>query len=445
MKKRMKLRACCAALAAAVCCSLVPGLSGQDALAVSQSQIDALEEQRDELKAQREEMQAGIDELESQQADILEQKTALDERNEVYRQEIELTEEQVGLYTQLVEQKQREVEQATADEDEQLANYRRHVRAMEENGKFTYLSILFGSSSLGELMSNLDMVGEIMEADQRSYEQYTAAREESERVQAEYAIRISILDARQAELEAEKAELEAQIEEAEQLIAELEAQLETDRAAYEEQLAKEQALESEIQNMIAELERQEAANSIVLHRHLHLAAARLQPRQRLRLAYPPIWGDMRFHAGEDIGAPSGTPILAADSGIATVHTQHGNGYGNYIIINHGGGRTTLYRAHERLRRLQRAERHAGPDHRLRRLHRNSTGRTCTSRSASTALRPTPRATSASDKGLPPPAKRPWRRGPALRSAHSKAPVCGLGLYCAFAAREQFGEGGAGPP
>ena len=342
MKKRMKLRACCAALAAAVCCSLVPGLSGQDALAVSQSQIDALEEQRDELKAQREEMQAGIDELESQQADILEQKTALDERNEVYRQEIELTEEQVGLYTQLVEQKQREVEQATADEDEQLANYRRHVRAMEENGKFTYLSILFGSSSLGELMSNLDMVGEIMEADQRSYEQYTAAREESERVQAEYEDMLTELDARQAELEAEKAELEAQIEEAEQLIAELEAQLETDRAAYEEQLAKEQALESEIQNMIAELERQEAANSIVSTGTYIWPLPGYSPGSAYGWRIHPIWGDMRFHAGEDIGAPSGTPILAADSGIATVIPNNGNGYGNYIIINHGGGRTTLY-------------------------------------------------------------------------------------------------------
>ena len=342
MKKRMKLRACCAALAAAVCCSLVPGLSGQDALAVSQSQIDALEEQRDELKAQREEMQAGIDELESQQADILEQKTALDERNEVYRQEIELTEEQVGLYTQLVEQKQREVEQATADEDEQLASYRRHVRAMEENGKFTYLSILFGSSSLGELMSNLDMVGEIMEADQRSYEQYTAAREESERVQAEYEDMLTELDARQAELEAEKAELEAQIEEAEQLIAELEAQLETDRAAYEEQLAKEQALESEIQNMIAELERQEAANSIVSTGTYIWPLPGYSPGSAYGWRIHPIWGDMRFHAGEDIGAPSGTPILAADSGIATVIPNNGNGYGNYIIINHGGGRTTLY-------------------------------------------------------------------------------------------------------
>ena len=343
MTKPRKLRAAAAALAAAVMISgVMPGLTGTDVLAVSQSQIDALEEQRDALRAEREEMQAGIDELESQQADVLAQKAALDAQNEVYRQEIELVEEQVSIYTQLVEDKAREVEQATADENEQLATYRRHVRAMEENGRFTYLSILFGSSSLGELMSNLDMIGEIMEADQRSYDQYVAAREKSEQIQAEYETMLDELDVRQAELESERAELEAQIEEATQLIVDLEAQLETDRAAYEEQLAKEEALESEIQNMIAELERQEAANSITSTGTYIWPLPGYSPGSAYGWRIHPIWGDMRFHAGEDIGAPSGTPILAADSGIATVIPDNGNGYGNYVIINHGGGRTTLY-------------------------------------------------------------------------------------------------------
>ena len=343
MTKPRKLRAAAAALAAAVMISgVMPGLTGTDALAVSQSQIDALEEQRDALRAEREEMQAGIDELESQQADVLAQKAALDAQNEVYRQEIELVEEQVSIYTQLVEDKAREVEQATADENEQLATYRRHVRAMEENGRFTYLSILFGSSSLGELMSNLDMIGEIMEADQRSYDQYVAAREKSEQIQAEYETMLDELDVRQAELESERAELEAQIEEATQLIVDLEAQLETDRAAYEEQLAKEEALESEIQNMIAELERQEAANSITSTGTYIWPLPGYSPGSAYGWRIHPIWGDMRFHAGEDIGAPTGTPILAADSGIATVIPDNGNGYGNYIMINHGGGRVTLY-------------------------------------------------------------------------------------------------------
>ena len=343
MKNHGKLRVASAALAVTLtAAALLPGLSVTDVFAVTQSQIDALEQQQEELQAKREEMEAGLAQLEGEHATLLEQKTALDEQNEVYRQEIELIQEQVDLYTSLVEQKAQEVELATQAESDQLATYRRHVRAMEENGSYTYLSLLFGSQSLGELLSNLDMIGEIMEADQRSYDEYVAARENSERIQAEYESMLTDLDAKQAELEDEQAALEEQITHAQQLIVELEAQIETDREAYEAELAREAELESQIQDMIAELERQEAANSITSTGTYIWPLPGYSPGSAYGWRIHPIWGDMRFHAGEDIGAPSGTPILAADSGVATVIPNNGNGYGNYIMINHGGGRVTLY-------------------------------------------------------------------------------------------------------
>lgn len=340
MIRNKKLRAAAAFLALVILAlALMPA---GPALAVSQSEIDALEEQRDELKAQREEMQAGIDELKNQQAGVLEQKRALDEQNEVYRQELELIEEQVSLYTRLVDEKAAELEKATADEAEQLAIYKQHVRAMEENGEYTYLSIIFGSKSLSQLMSNLDMIGEIMDADKRIYDQYTAAREDAEEIKAEYETTLSALADKQAEYEAEKADLEAKIAEANDMIAQLEEEINTNYDLYLEVLAQEEALESDIQSMIAEMERQEAANSITSTGTYIWPLPGYSPGSAYGWRMHPIYHEMRFHAGEDIGAPSGTPILAADSGMATVIADNGNGYGNYIMINHGGGRVTLY-------------------------------------------------------------------------------------------------------
>ena len=312
------------------------------ALAVSQAEIDALEEQRDALKAERESMQADIDALKNEQAGILEQKRALDEQNEVYRQELELIEEQVSLYTRLVDEKAAELEEATAAEEEQLATYKQHVRAMEENGKYTSLSIIFGSRSLSELMSNLDMIGEIMEADKRIYDQYTAAREKAEEIKAEYEVTLEQLSEKQDEYEAEKVELEAKIAEASAMIEQLEAEISTNYDLYLEVLAQEEALESDIQNKIAELERQEAASSITSTGSYIWPLPGYSPGSAYGWRMHPIFNEMRFHAGEDIGAPSGTPILAADSGVASVYPDNGNGYGNYIMINHGGGRVTLY-------------------------------------------------------------------------------------------------------
>lgn len=47
------------------------------------------------------------------------------------------------------------------------------------------------------------------------------------------------------------------------------------------------------------------------------------------------------HTGLDIAGPLGTPIYAADSGTVEIEGW-GSGYGNQIVINHGGGKKTRY-------------------------------------------------------------------------------------------------------
>ena len=354
MIRNKKLRAAAAFLALVI--TALAFMPAGPALAVSQSEIDALEEQRDELKAQREEMQAGIDELKDQQAGVLEQKRALDEQNEVYRQELELIEEQVSLYTRLVDEKAAELEKATEAEAEQLAIYKQHVRAMEENGDYTYLSIIFGSKSLSELMSNLDMIGEIMDADKRLFEEYKAARETTEQVKAEYEATLEQLGEKQETLEAEKAELEEQIAAAVEVINQLQEDIDAAKEEYAKAAAAEAAAQASINAIIAQMQaeeeaaRQEAAESgqeytgtgsTATGTYIWPCPSSTYVTSAYGMREHPLFGDERPHSGIDIAGSAGSEVLAADSGTVAVAT-YSSSYGNYVTIYHSNGDYTLY-------------------------------------------------------------------------------------------------------
>ena len=56
----------------------------------------------------------------------------------------------------------------------------------------------------------------------------------------------------------------------------------------------------------------------------------------------PVTGATAFHAGLDFGAPCGTPIKAAGTGVILSAGFNSGGYGNMTLINHGNGLSTLY-------------------------------------------------------------------------------------------------------
>ena len=323
-----------------------------DAFAVTQAEIDEIQRKKDELAELRDLSQKKVDNLKAEQASVLEQKAALDESNQFALEQLDLIAEQIGLYDEIIKEKAKEVDAAQKIEAEQLERYRTHVRAMEEEGEFDFFSLLAKTASLSELLTLIDDVGEIMESDQRLENEYIAAREEAERVLAEYEEIKTDLTERQAVLKTEQAELEAQIEEAYLMIVELQDDIDQAIVEYELNAAAEQARQQEAQkaagNNSSEWDSSDSSENIFSSETVTGTGSFSWPvpsctliTSRYGYRMHPILGYERFHSGLDIGASDGSTIVAADGGTVS-EARYNDSYGNYVLINHGNGYSTVY-------------------------------------------------------------------------------------------------------
>lgn len=341
------------ALAMVMTLSAMFSLMSVSAFAVTQSEIDALKSQRSELRDQKSGVQSTINSLQGQQSDQIALKNALDEKNAITVKQILNLTEQIDLHTTLIEQKTVEVEEAQKVADEQLEKYKVRVRAMEESGRYNYFEVLFGANSIGEFLSLIDDIGDIMKSDKELEDSYRQSVTDLETVKSEYEQAKSEMEDSKTELEALKVQQEQDIAQADAVISTLQGQISSNSGMLSQLTAQEQQLNKDIQNKVNELNRQNEQNkpqpnpggggstvgtgNLVWPSYCTYITSRQGPRTH------PVTGEYKNHGGTDIGASYGSAIYAADSGTVVRSSDGWNGgWGNYVMIDHGNGMQTLY-------------------------------------------------------------------------------------------------------
>ena len=325
-----------------------------------QGEINRLREERDGTRRRRQEIQARINTIEYERMTELARKSVLDDRITLTGLEIDNIIDVIEQYGYLIVEKEQEVIEAQTMEDEQLRRYRLRVRDMEENGVISYLEIIFDSTSFADLLARIDFVSDIMRADERAYQNLIAAREQTQA--AEEALREALLELEQEQLylEQKREELYEQLNEAESLIAQIQADLDTDRALYDEVLADEARITRAINAAVTEQARQEEARRLRDTQRVRGTGQLMWPvpsstdvTSTYGMRFHPVHREMRSHSGIDIGARQGANVVAADTGTVVI-SDYNASYGHYIVINHGNvdgvTMTTLY-AHLSSRRV----------------------------------------------------------------------------------------------
>ena len=351
-----RLRLLCSLLGVCVLTGLLPAKAGAE---VSQAELESLRAERAMIQAQREAKQAEIDELTESAVGILVQKRALDERNMYTMQQIQLNNEEIALYDQMIADKEQEVLNAQEREQEQLVRYRARVRAMEENGTLNYLAMILKSNNLGEMLTAMDDVEEIMTRDKKLEDDYIHARENTEELKAEYESYREEVNGKQDALREEQEKLQAEIDEASELLLGLKADYDDRQAEIAEIAAQEDATNMAISVLVAKLEAERAAAAAAAAytgsdetpdsgaaaystgSFIFPVASYTYISSRFGERIHPITGELKNHNGMDIASNMGTTVYAADGGRVVLAEWYG-GYGNCIMIEHGNGYKTLY-------------------------------------------------------------------------------------------------------
>ncbi len=332
--------------------SIIPTFAHAASSAAIKKQLDALKEEAKEIKAEQKELKAQQKENASATKDIVEQKLEIEAEIKLIHDEIDNINAQIQTYNALIVEKQKELDDATAQQEALSEQYSARIRAMEKNGNVSYWSVLFQSRSFAEFLSNLRMMEDIARADEAMMAELDAAAQAIVIAQEELNLEKQGLNEQRAALNEVQAELDAKNAEATLLLDELNDRAH-ELAALEE---KYEAMEDDLSKDIAKKEKEytEAKKKEQAAQNPGGSGSAgstsgwgypLPYRAKITSAYGyryhPKTGKYSFHTGVDLAASKGTPIYAMRDGTVTTAGKT-TVWGNYVVINHGDGYSSLY-------------------------------------------------------------------------------------------------------
>lgn len=313
-----------------------------------QDELDRLKKEADDLAAEQEKIAADLSAVSEQLSDYAQLKLDLDRELELKRQEVENLEAQLHQYNLLISEKQAELDELLEQQKALTERYKLRMRAVQERGDVSFWSVLLSSSSFTDLLTSQAMMEEISRADLQMLSaladmasEVLAAKEDLAEKKTELAGTREQLDAAQAALEQSRADADAMLtslaNDREKLRA-AELQAEAEVAALSDQIAKK---EQELTEAKKKEQPQPTEKGFLFPVATSGFACVTDP---YGYRTNPITGNYQLHNGIDLAANRGTPIYASKTGTVSTAAS-GYGWGNYVVINHGDGYSTLY-AHQ---------------------------------------------------------------------------------------------------
>ena len=335
-KRSWLLEISCFVLIGALClCMALPthAADRSDEVSALQQQLDAIKQELSNLEDSVDAAQEKKDALEQQSALISDQITLL-------LDDIDSTRAAVAEAQQKVDEKEQEI-------NETDALFQERLRAMQVTHTSGVLSTLLAVDSFDQLLTVSTTLSRISAADSTLLEQLSQQKTELETEQQNLSDQLASLEEQQNTLKSKQNELSASIQAQDATITKAEADKLAAQSEYEQVYAAYREAVEETNNWMAthfDTDTPYTGDGIFLcpiQEGYYTISSGFGNRPD-----PFGGGSWEFHNGYDFaggnGALMGRPIHAAESGVVTNVEYRTTGYGLKVVIDHGGGLTTLY-------------------------------------------------------------------------------------------------------
>ena len=300
-------------------------------------QTQDLQTQRDELQNQLSEANGQLDEVQSNLSENLQQVEKLDEKISTAEQQLEEQESKITELKDSINKIETELNTVTEKYNKQRKLFEQRLVATYEAGETHYLDILLKSKSLSDFLSSYYIITELSELDSDLIKEL----EEKKKT----------IDLSRQKLENEKQELATIVENQTRLSRTLQntkkmresfiEKLSDDEKDLQTKIDEINAQYDEVNKQILALAEQGIDTEYIGGELAWPVPGYTRITSKYAMRVHPITGQYKLHTGVDIGAPAGSNFIAANDGIV-VKAEYNAAYGNMVIIDHGGGISTLY-------------------------------------------------------------------------------------------------------